>query len=101
MIRQVLEDHPRSSKAHFVAAELYRNAGDKIAARFRERAMHDIMLHWPSTLSLPIMPSKAETPGKERVRATAQAKMKRAAQRQGQKPGAVRAHETKEPMQDS
>jgi hypothetical protein len=25
-----------------------------IAARSRERAMHEIMLHWPSTLSLPI-----------------------------------------------
>jgi hypothetical protein len=30
-----------------------------IAARFRERTMHEIMLHWPSTLSLPIMPSGA------------------------------------------
>jgi hypothetical protein len=30
-----------------------------IAARFRERAMHEIMLHWPSTLSLPIMPTGA------------------------------------------
>jgi hypothetical protein len=30
-----------------------------IAARFRERAMHGIMLHWPSTLSLPIMPTGA------------------------------------------
>ena len=30
-----------------------------IAARFRERAMREIMLHWPSTLSLPIMPTGA------------------------------------------
>jgi len=30
-----------------------------MAARFRERAMHEIMLHWPSTLSLPIMPTGA------------------------------------------
>jgi hypothetical protein len=30
-----------------------------MAVRFRERAMHDIMLHWPSTLSLPIMPTGA------------------------------------------
>ena len=30
-----------------------------ISARFRERAMHEIMLHWPSTLSLPIMPTGA------------------------------------------
>ena len=29
------------------------------ATRFRERAMHDIMLHWPGTLSLPIMPTGA------------------------------------------
>ena len=30
-----------------------------MAARFRERAMHEIMHHWPSTLSLPIMPTGA------------------------------------------
>jgi hypothetical protein len=30
-----------------------------MAARFRERAMHDIMLQWPGTLSLPIMPTGA------------------------------------------
>ena len=30
-----------------------------MATRFRERAMHDIMLHWPGTLSLPIMPTGA------------------------------------------
>ncbi len=30
-----------------------------MAARFRERAMREIMLHWPSTLSLPIMPTGA------------------------------------------
>jgi hypothetical protein len=30
-----------------------------MAGRFRERAMHDIMVHWPSTLSLPIMPTGA------------------------------------------
>jgi hypothetical protein len=30
-----------------------------LAARFRERAMHEIMLRWPSTLSLPIMPTGA------------------------------------------
>ena len=30
-----------------------------MAARFRERTMHEIMLHWPSTLSLPIMPTGA------------------------------------------
>jgi hypothetical protein len=28
-------------------------------ARFRERAMHEVMLHWPNTLSLPIMPTGA------------------------------------------
>jgi hypothetical protein len=27
--------------------------------RFRERVMHEIMLHWPNTLSLPIMPTGA------------------------------------------
>jgi hypothetical protein len=30
-----------------------------MAARFRERAMREIMLHWPSTLSLPVMPTGA------------------------------------------
>jgi hypothetical protein len=30
-----------------------------MAARFRERAMHQIMLHWPDTLALPIMPTGA------------------------------------------
>jgi hypothetical protein len=30
-----------------------------LAARFRERAMQAIMLRWPSTLSLPIMPTGA------------------------------------------
>jgi hypothetical protein len=30
-----------------------------MATRFRERAMHDIMLQWPGTLSLPIMPTGA------------------------------------------
>jgi hypothetical protein len=28
-----------------------------MVARFRERAMHEIMLRWPNTLSLPIMPT--------------------------------------------
>jgi hypothetical protein len=30
-----------------------------LATRLRERAMHEVMLHWPGTLSLPIMPSGA------------------------------------------
>ena len=30
-----------------------------MATRFRVRAMHGIMLHWPGTLSLPIMPTGA------------------------------------------
>jgi hypothetical protein len=30
-----------------------------MVTRFRERAMHEIMRHWPSTLSLPIMPTGA------------------------------------------
>ena len=30
-----------------------------MATRFRERAMHDILLHWPATLALPIMPTGA------------------------------------------
>jgi hypothetical protein len=30
-----------------------------MAARFRVRTMHEITLHWPSTLSLPIMPTGA------------------------------------------
>jgi hypothetical protein len=29
------------------------------AARFRERVIRDIMLHWPDTLTLPIMPTGA------------------------------------------
>ena len=40
---------------------------------------------------------QAETLGKARVRATAQAKLKRAAQRQGQKADAVQAHEPEKP----
>jgi hypothetical protein len=39
--------------------------------------------------------------GKERVRATTQAKLKRATQRQGQKPDAARAHESEKPVQGS
>ena len=31
----------------------------KLASRFRERAMREVMLRWPSTLSLPIMPTGA------------------------------------------
>ena len=30
-----------------------------LTKRFRERAMHEIMFYWPSTLSLPIMPTGA------------------------------------------
>ncbi len=30
-----------------------------MAARFRERAMDEIMVHWPGTLALPIMPTGA------------------------------------------
>ena len=44
---------------------------------------------------------QAETLGKERVRATAKAKLKRATLRQGQKPGAARAHEPEDPEQGS
>lgn len=44
---------------------------------------------------------QAETLGKERVRATAQAKIKRASQRQGQKSDAARAHEPEDPVQSS
>jgi transcriptional regulator with XRE-family HTH domain len=44
---------------------------------------------------------QAETLGKERVRATAQAKIKRASQRQDQKPDAARAHEPEDPVQNS
>jgi hypothetical protein len=36
-----------------------RGEDPEMAARFRERAMHEIILHWPSTLSLPIMPTGA------------------------------------------
>src|SRR3981189_1690270 len=44
---------------------------------------------------------QAETLGKERVRATAQAKLKRATQRQGRKPDAARAHKPEKPVQGS
>src|SRR5882757_4882121 len=44
---------------------------------------------------------QAETLGKERVRATAQAQLQRAARRQGQKPGAARAREPEKPVQGS
>jgi len=44
---------------------------------------------------------QAETLGKDRMRATAQAKLKRATQRRGQKPDAARAHEPEDPVQDS
>jgi hypothetical protein len=44
---------------------------------------------------------QAETLGKERVRATAQAKLKRATQRQGQRTGAARGHEPGDPDQYS
>ena len=33
MIRQVLRDHPKSAKAHYVAAEVYAKAGDEVQAR--------------------------------------------------------------------
>jgi transcriptional regulator with XRE-family HTH domain len=41
---------------------------------------------------------QAETLGKERVRATAKAKLKRATQRRGRKPDAARAHEPEKPV---
>jgi transcriptional regulator with XRE-family HTH domain len=44
---------------------------------------------------------QAETLGKERVRATAQAKLKRATRRQGQKPKVAPAHEPKKAVQGS
>lgn len=44
---------------------------------------------------------QAETLGKERVLATAQAKMKRASQRQSQKSDAARDHELEDPVQNS
>lgn len=31
----------------------------EISAKFQERAMHEIMLHWPNTLSLPVTPTGA------------------------------------------
>jgi len=36
-----------------------RSKDPAIAVRFRERAMHEILLHWPATLALPIMPTGA------------------------------------------
>jgi transcriptional regulator with XRE-family HTH domain len=44
---------------------------------------------------------EAETLGKERVLATAQAKIKRASKRQGQKSDAARADEPEDPVQNS
>jgi hypothetical protein len=37
--------------------------------RFRERAMHEVMLHWPNTLSLPIMPTGAIPLHRDLIRA--------------------------------
>jgi len=37
----------------------FRGEDPTLASRFRERAMREIMLRWPSTLSLPIMPTGA------------------------------------------
>lgn len=36
-----------------------RGEGLAMSGRFRERAMHEIMLRWPNTLALPIMPTGA------------------------------------------
>jgi hypothetical protein len=36
-----------------------RSGDPAMAARFRERAMDEIMVHWPGTLALPIMPTGA------------------------------------------
>jgi hypothetical protein len=36
-----------------------RGKDSAMAARFRERSMHKIMLRWPVTLTLPIMPTGA------------------------------------------
>jgi hypothetical protein len=44
---------------------------------------------------------QAETLGRERVRATAQAKLKRAAQRQGRRPDAARARDPAKPVPGS
>jgi hypothetical protein len=41
-----------------------------MVARFRERAMHEIMVHWPSTLSLPVMPTGAIPLHRDLVRTT-------------------------------
>jgi hypothetical protein len=37
----------------------FRGEDPTLAGRFRERAMREIMLRWPDTLSLPIMPTGA------------------------------------------
>ena len=37
----------------------FKGEDSALASRFRERAIHEIMLHWPGTLPLPIMPTGA------------------------------------------
>jgi hypothetical protein len=46
----------------------FRGEDPAIAARFRERAMHEVMMHWPGTLSLPIMPTGATSLHRDLVR---------------------------------
>jgi len=48
MIKQVLKDHPRSGKAHFVAAEVYAKSGDFRAARVELDLADEIQPGLPS-----------------------------------------------------
>ena len=48
MIEQVLKDHPRSSKAHFVAAEVYAKSGDFRTAKLESDLAEEIQPGLPS-----------------------------------------------------
>jgi Tfp pilus assembly protein PilF len=48
MVEQVLKDHPRSSKAHFVAAEVYAKSGDFHAAKVELDLAEDLQPGLPS-----------------------------------------------------
>jgi hypothetical protein len=48
-----------------------RGEDPKVATRFREGALHDILLHWPETLALPIMASGAIPLSRDLIRTPA------------------------------
>jgi hypothetical protein len=67
----------------------------------RDAALGDLATPKEDRGALELDVRQAETLGKERVRATAQAKLTRVAQRQQQQKDAVRPHEPKKPVPGS